>query len=399
MSELIRAALVIARRDLAATVLTRSFILFLFAPLFPVIVGMIFGGLTISAARSLDNRLVAVVADADEFAALEAARTRLSDAFPTSPHLQLLRIKPKPDERALVQRVLASEKLNVAAVLHGGLDSPRLSSTLPPSERITRQVQLLVDHARAARGPPSRPVLVSVAQCPVNAYQADQPILAQVVQGLLFVLTILLATMILSQLIEEKSSKVIEVLAAAVPVESIFLGKLLAMLAVSFLGIAVWGFGGASAFALFGGGLSAIPPPAVGWPLFIAFALLYFAMAYLLLGAVFLGIGAHASTARQVQTLSMPVTMAQIAVFAVAALAVGEPDSTAGIAAAAFPLSSPYAMVARAAQLPEFWPHAAAIAWQVLWVALILRVAARLFRRSVLKSGPVRATRQRKATA
>ena len=39
-------------------------------------------------------------------------------------------------------------------------------------------------------------------------------------------------------------------------------------------------------------------------------------MSYLLLGSIFLGIGAQASTAREVQTLSMPVTMAQVVIFA-----------------------------------------------------------------------------------
>ena len=65
-------------------------------------------------------------------------------------------------------------------------------------------------------------------------------------------------------------------------------------------------------------------------------------MCYLLLGAVFLGIGGQASTAREVQTLSMPVTMAQVVVFALAASAVGDADSSRGLAAAAFPLSSPF---------------------------------------------------------
>ena len=42
--------------------------------------------------------------------------------------------------------------------------------------------------------------------------------------------------MLLTQLIEEKSNKVIEVLAAAVPIESIFIGKLFAMLAIGLAG-------------------------------------------------------------------------------------------------------------------------------------------------------------------
>ena len=39
------------------------------------------------------------------------------------------------------------------------------------------------------------------------------------------------------------------------------------------------------------------------------------------------------------------------------------------------------------AEEPQIWPHLLALAWQVLWVALIIRLSARLFRRAVLKSG------------
>ena len=42
--------------------------------------------------------------------------------------------------------------------------------------------------------------------------------------------------MVLSQLIEEKSNKIIEVIAAAVPIDAMFVGKLFAMLAASVLG-------------------------------------------------------------------------------------------------------------------------------------------------------------------
>jgi ABC-2 type transport system permease protein len=88
--------------------------------------------------------------------------------------------------------------------------------------------------------------------------------------------------------------------------------------------------------------------------------------------------------------MSMPITMSQLLIFAFAATAAAAPDSPAGLAAAIFPLSSPYAMLARAALDDRWWPHLLAIGWQALWLWLILRVAARVFRRSVLKSGPRR---------
>jgi ABC-2 type transport system permease protein len=136
------------------------------------------------------------------------------------------------------------------------------------------------------------------------------------------------------------------------------------------------------------GGVATLPTPAVGWTAFLALGVIYFAMNYLLFGAAFLMIGAQASTAREVQTMSMPVTFGQVLIFGFAATAIGNPDSPAALAAAAFPLSSPMTMLARAAQQPDLWPHVVAILWQALWVALILRVGAQLFRKTVLKSGP-----------
>ena len=80
-------------------------------------------------------------------------------------------------------------------------------------------------------------------------------------------------------------------------------------------------------------------------------------MNYLLLGALFLTIGAQASTAREVQTLSMPVTFGQVLIFGFAATAIGAPIRRGASAAAIFPLSSPMAMLARAAEQPRLWPH------------------------------------------
>jgi ABC-2 type transport system permease protein len=155
------------------------------------------------------------------------------------------------------------------------------------------------------------------------------------------------------------------------------------------MAILVW----VSAGALFiqmmrSGGVASLPPPAVGWPAFLVLAIVYFAMNYLLIGSVMLTIGAQASSAREVQVLAMPATFGQFLVFGFATTAIGAPDSLTAFAASIFPLSSPLAMIARAAQEPQIWPHVAAILWQAAWVALILRGAAQLFRKTVLKSGP-----------
>ena len=45
MKRFLRSALVIARRDFAATVLSKTFIFFLLGPLFPVLMGALSGGI------------------------------------------------------------------------------------------------------------------------------------------------------------------------------------------------------------------------------------------------------------------------------------------------------------------------------------------------------------------
>jgi ABC-2 type transport system permease protein len=102
---------------------------------------------------------------------------------------------------------------------------------------------------------------------------------------------------------------------------------------------------------LFGGAIDFgnLPVPGVGWPLFLLLGIAYFAMGYLLLGSVFLAIGSLATTVREVQTLSMPVTMMQVFLFLFATLAIGDRGGWIEWTAMVFPFSSPFTMLARAA--------------------------------------------------
>lgn len=392
MNRLVAAAFVIARRDFTATVFSRAFLLFLLGPLFPLLVGVLFGGIGSGLAGGSARPPVAVVATATDYQPLAAARHRLAKAFDGQAVVRLRRVEPAADADLLRSQLLGSRSRPVLGVLEGGLDRPRFTGSADPDGPTVRQLQLLIGQARATKSDSAEaPLTVTRLPRSAGSLVAARSITARAGQALLFLLTILLAGMLLSQLIEEKSNKVIEILAAAVPIEAIFVGKLFAMLAMSLIGIGVWTTVAVAAIALLASdGLGGLPPPAVGWTAFALLVMVYFTMSYLLLGAAFLGIGAQASTVREVQTLSMPVTMAQVVIFAIASAAVGAHDSGAGIGAALFPLSSPYAMIARAAERPELWPHLLAIPWQLLWVALILRLASRLFRASVLKSGPSR---------
>jgi ABC-2 type transport system permease protein len=385
---LFRSAYVIARRDFAATVLSKAFIFFLLGPLFPLLLGGIFGGIGAKVATQTEQPVVAVVASSHDFQRISAARDRIADTMPDSTVVRLAHYAPERDLAAQQKRLLASRNPPVRAVLTGGLTDPHLTGAVTKEAEAVGQLRLILADARTAPSePPQLPVTQTAASS--GSLSRDRATTGQIGQMLLFFLTLLLSGMVMSQLIEEKSNKIIEVIAAAVPIDAMFMGKLFAMLAASVGGSVVWISAGALLIQLVStGGLRTLPQPAVGWLGFLALAVVYFGTNYLLLGSIFLMIGAQASTAREVQTLSMPATFAQVIVFGFAATAVGQPNSTEALVAAVFPLSSPMVMLARAAQEPDWLPHVAAIVWQVVWVALILRLGARLFRRTVLKSGP-----------
>jgi len=384
----LRSALVIARRDFAATVLSKTFLLFLLGPLFPLIFGGVFGGIGASVANSRERPVVAVISSPADFARLSAARDRFAESVDDNAVIQLTNFAPEPNLAAQEKKLLATQHPPVQAVLTSPFDNPHLTGAIQLDGTTARQLKLLIDSAEDVSELPQPHLIVTPTRSTSGSLSKDRTITGQAAQFALFFLSLLLATMLLSQVVEEKSNKIIEVIAAAIPIDAMFVGKLFAMLSASVIGLILWMSAGAALIASLKGSLTFLPVPAVGWPAFLLLVVVYFAMNYLLFGAMFLTIGAQATTVREVQIMSMPATFAQIVIFGFAASAVASPNSPLAISAAIFPLSSPLVMVARAAEEPEIWPHLAAVAWQLLWVGLIVRLGASLFRRTVMKSGP-----------
>lgn len=381
------AAWVVARRDFTAILFSRTFFFFLLGPLFPVIVGALAGSVGGSVERSADRPEVGVVmagADAD---AVLRARDGLADRLGQDlPGLVVLR-RLGPGERADPGAAMAGKQANIAAVLSGTPSAPVLTGPRGQIEAWRGDIAMIAAQAEqgALRTWP-KVHLETTASSQVSE-RKNRLRTAQAAQTLLFLLTMMLAGMVLSNLVEEKGNKIIEVLAAAIPMESVFFGKLFAMLGVSLVGVAVWGTLGTGLYLVAGSAFPDLPSPAVGWPLLLVLGILYFSMAYLLLGSVFLSVGSLAATVREVQTLSMPVTMMQLMLFFFATYAMTRPGSAIEVAAALFPFSSPFAMLARAAQDPAILPHVAALGWQALWVVLLVRLGSGLFRSRVMKSG------------
>ncbi len=393
-------AMVIARRDFIAIVVTPTFLLFLLAPLLMLSLSAL-GGLT--AAQMTENagsreKIVAVLPEAER-APFIAADRRLRTIAGGGMGAPLLIVAPG---RVTAQQLSDWRRdPDVLAIMEGGVAAPAISQRRADSlsGRYLAAIAHDVAYGRTDVAPGETLSNPRFTVLPTTrSGRTAQSGLGYAAVFVIFLLTLLLAGQTVGMLAEEKGNKVIEILAAAAPLEAVFFGKLIGMLGVALLFIGFWGavIGGLGAIAIASVPIAQLPPeaasllnlkPAIGWGPFILFGLLYFLLAFLLLGTVFLGVGAQASTVREIQMLSLPITFFQIGMFVLGSAAANLPGSGVAQFGSWLPWSSPFAMAARGATDAALLPHLGAIAWQCLWIAISIRVAVRLFRAGVLRTG------------
>ena len=246
MMGLFEAAWVIARRDFLATVYSRTFIIFLLMPVFLVGISLAAGQAGERADREAQQAEVALVTDSQTVAALQQGRQALvaGTSELSFPRLTVVAPAEHPDVQA--QGLLADESAAYSAVFTGTLDHPVLTGPAKIDDYVGRRMTLILDQARARTAlsgahvvlpaPQFRRVLTAEA---AGNLHSTRHFMARAAQFIVFTITLLLATMMVTNLIEEKSNKVIEVLAASVPLDSVFFGKLVAWLGVSLLGMAL----------------------------------------------------------------------------------------------------------------------------------------------------------------
>ena len=398
----VRQALTVARRDFIATVFTPTFLIFLLSPLLTVAFGAAGGiGASTMTQNAIDRSRLVVLTDSGEqatFRDVDAQLRLVFDHGDAPPPIDFRSPSGDPDRQA--HALIGSREGDVDAVLYGPPAQPRIlygnraeseaNYLAALADRVVRDGRL------GSSAPLSSATRTHVAQTQVTATGHSTAAMFAVVA--IFLLTLFLAGLTIGTMAEERNNKVIEVLAAAVPLESVFVGKLLGMFGVAILFVGFWGTVVTQVTSLLpasvAAGLATVAP-AVGKPMFALLFLVYFVMSYLLIGAAYLILGAQASTQRELQMMSLPMTILQMGMVGLSTAAAASPDGTLALIAEAFPFSSPMAMAARAANEPTLWPHALAIVWQLLWVSVVITLGARWFRRGVLKSGATPKRRRR----
>nr|MBA3949402.1 ABC transporter permease [Acidobacteriota bacterium] len=187
---------------------------------------------------------------------------------------------------------------------------------------------------------------------------------------------------LLNAIVEEKMSKISEVLVGSIEPFKLLLGKLLGVTGVSVLLALIYVLGGA--FAIFQSGR---------WDLLrfdlFAWFFLFLVCAVLMYGSIFLALGSACSDLKDAQSMMQPAMLLIMLPYLASFAVIRAPESSLTVGMSMFPTLTPFVMMMRMAipPGPPVWQIVAAVAIVLASTAFLVWAAGRIFRVGILMQG------------
>jgi len=308
---------------------------------------------------------------------LGAEKRALSSSDPSHRQLALIVI-----HRDAVQRgesaefgeydIYASRGLDEAteSELHESLSKALVSARLSAAQLDEREIDAMMVVDR-----PSSVIVSATGE--QRAQRQFMRFLPFIVGVLLFVGVMTGGQSLMTSTVEEKSSRVVEVLLAAISPFQLMAGKLLGQLAVGLVAMGIYlglGLLALYSFAMLG----------VIDPMLIVYLLVFFLITYLVFGALMMSIGAAVNQIQEAQSLMGPVMLLLIMPYVLSPMIGRAPNSPLSVALSFVPPINTFAMMTRMAS------DSPPPAWQV-WLTVLVGIggayAAIWFASKVFKVG------------
>lgn len=213
------------------------------------------------------------------------------------------------------------------------------------------------------------------------------PALVGFVMGfLLWSVVITGAGILLNSVIEEKSSRILEVLLASASTVEIMGGKILGVALVTLTVMGVWGALGGLLLAGSAPGIAGDVAAVLLEGGLLPYFALYLLGGYLMYAAVFTAMGAFCETTREAQTLLGPVMVLLTIPILFMTLALRNPDAEVLRILSWVPPFTPFIMAARAGGDPAWWEVVGTASVMVLTIAGVLWLSTRAFRAGALST-------------
>lgn len=231
---------------------------------------------------------------------------------------------------------------------------------------------------------------------------------------LIYMFTFLYAAQIMRGVIEEKTSRIVEVLVTTVKPAQLMLGKILGIATVGLLQFGIWIALTALAATTIGSmGLLSPDPEQVAalseagqaapelsgiqsalstldslnLPTLIGMFVFYFLSGYLFYGALFAAVGAAVDSETDTQQFMLPLTLPLVLTFILATSIMENPHGPLAVALSLIPFSAPIAMMIRIPFGVPWYEVAASMSLMVLGFLGTVWIAGRIYRVGILSYG------------
>ncbi len=210
---------------------------------------------------------------------------------------------------------------------------------------------------------------------------------------ILYITLFFYGAIIMRGVIEEKSSRVVEIVLSSLRPFQLMVGKIFGIAAVGFTQYTIW--------ALFGLGASRygksyvsshIPASDFSLPSIPVYVFIYFVfffiLGYFLYGTLYAAIGSMVNTEKEAQQLLFPVTMFLVVPMLLMVFVIRAPNSSLAVVLSMIPFFAPILMLLRICVLtPPFVQVAGSIVILVLTILLMIWLTAKIYRVGILMYG------------
>lgn len=369
---------IVAAREIAVRLTDRNFLVSTLITL-ALLVGVF--GLQVLLAGREQTRTVAVL-DASARNVVESTASRVAAGDPD------LRIEARAvADRAAGDQALRDESADALLVSSG--DGWRLITVKEPDQELTARLGATIREATvSANAAAAGTSMEALARGSTLATASLEPVdsegaglrrtLGFVFAMLFYVAALTFGIQIANSVVEEKQSRIVEILATAIPVRQLLVGKVVGNTALALGQMALYAAVGLIGVGVTGQALSvSVLLGAVGW--FLAF----FLAGFVALACMWAVAGSLASRVEDLQSTTTPLTMVLVIAFFVGVSV----DGTARVVASYVPVLSAITMPGRvAAGEAMWWEPVVSLVITFGLAALTILVGERLYRRSLLQT-------------
>jgi ABC-2 type transport system permease protein len=410
----------IARREYIERVRTRGFVIT--TVMVPVLMlGFIVGSLFLGAHQDLDRHIVVVSSDLPLAEAVQAQLQKppsaadLSSARQTGviafrapakpPRFTVDVMEPAASTRAMLDKDLDENEIDgYLWIRPASPEEPAAFAYTPrsSSDQVTRAAvaaalnRVLLRSQLAHRGVAPRDADTLMQSVEVHASsesrhqdRASSMISIGILFFLMYFVIMLYGMNVARSIIEEKTSRIFEVMLAAVRPEEMMAGKILGVGAVGLTQVAIWIVSALMAMGHSGGVNIAgelIRPSLTGQQL--GYFFVFFLLGYLFYSCIAAALGAMTNSEQELQQLNMFLMLPLLACFVVTGTMLTTPDATIARVLALIPPFTPLLMYMRVSLgHPHAWEIALSIAMLTGCIAALVWLTSRIYRVGVLMYG------------